>query len=462
MTQHLLDALQASLTALESGAEVEACLAKYPDLAPQLRPLLEAALEARHLGSAAVPAEAVLRTQQAILAHGRMLRQCRPPVRKAGLQPRLAYALLALAASLILSGGWLASASAAALPGDWLYPVKRAAEDLRIRLAVSVEARQRLEADYSERRASEVLTLLQLGRTANVSFEGVLTEQVSDLWTVAGTLVRIDSATRLAGEMLPGMTVEVHGQTQPQRFVLANEVLLLEYDWTGIVEDLQSTTWRVGGLRLGVDRGTRIEGEAEVGDLVRVRVRIGSDGNLQARAIYLVSTPIAPTSTPAPSPPTPEPEQERMEFRGVVTSIAGMVWTVSGQAFLTGLETRFEDNPRVGDTVEVEAVRLLNGDLLALRIRVTEQEEDERTPEPTRTPEPEGTEEHGEEGEKVTFVGEVEAISPTIWVVAGQQLVIDDETEIRDDPAVGQTVRVEAIKQAGGVLLARRIELEDD
>jgi hypothetical protein len=44
-----------------------------------------------------------------------------------------------------------------------------------------------------------------------------------------------------------------------------------------------------------------------------------------------------------------------------------------------------------------------------------------------------------------------------VWVVAGTSVTVDANTEIRDDPQVGDTVEVRALQFANGRLLATRI-----
>jgi hypothetical protein len=64
--------------------------------------------------------------------------------------------------------------------------------------------------------------------------------------------------------------------------------------------------------------------------------------------------------------------------------------------------------------------------------------------------------------EEVRFTGVVQAIGLDEWTVASQVLVINDETEIRDNPQIGQLVEVRALRAANGTLTALRIELEED
>jgi hypothetical protein len=63
MNEKLYEALEVCLNALETGADIEAVLNLYPQLADELRPLLEASVQARSLALPAVP-EAVMQRER--------------------------------------------------------------------------------------------------------------------------------------------------------------------------------------------------------------------------------------------------------------------------------------------------------------------------------------------------------------------------------------------------------------
>jgi cytoskeletal protein CcmA (bactofilin family) len=62
--------------------------------------------------------------------------------------------------------------------------------------------------------------------------------------------------------------------------------------------------------------------------------------------------------------------------------------------------------------------------------------------------------------EKTTFAGIVEAIGDTEWMVGGQIVQIDADTEIEGDIQVSDRVKVKAVVPDDGSLLARKIELD--
>ncbi len=66
-----------------------------------------------------------------------------------------------------------------------------------------------------------------------------------------------------------------------------------------------------------------------------------------------------------------------------------------------------------------------------------------------------------DDGEKVEFVGVLQSRSGSLWVIAGTQVTVDSDSEVEDNPQVGDTVSVEAFRQPDGSLWAKKIELED-
>jgi type VI secretion system secreted protein VgrG len=71
------------------------------------------------------------------------------------------------------------------------------------------------------------------------------------------------------------------------------------------------------------------------------------------------------------------------------------------------------------------------------------------------------TEDGDEESEKIEFEGVVQSIAGSQWVVDGQTIRVDGQTEVKDDPGVGDTVKVVAFLQPDGTWWAEKIELED-
>lgn len=119
---------------------------------------------------------------------------------------------------------------------------------------------------------------------------------------------------------------------------------------------------------------------------------------------------------------------------GEVTA-TGDEWTIAGQTFQTDEQTIIVGNPQIGDLVRVNGHLLPDGNRVAdyivlLRRAITNH---------------------------FSIQGEVESMGTT-WVVAGQSILVNGETEIDDVIAVGHGVRVEGIILTGGTLQATKIE----
>ena len=248
----LMDALEESLRAMQQGASIEACLQRYAEQAEELRPLLQAAQMAQSLRVEEIPAAALNRSRTRVLGRAAQLRKKSTRGWFARL-PRLAFNLAAVVIVLVVGLFSLNSASAQALPGDTLYPLKLSIENLWLRTAASPQARQNLETAFQQRRIEEVRQLLTLGREENVQFQGVLVKQqtvsgtTTQRWTVSDIEVTLSAETEVVGEIKIGMLVEVQGVTQPGQGVLASVVRPRAYAFIGVVEQIAATSWQIGG-----------------------------------------------------------------------------------------------------------------------------------------------------------------------------------------------------------------------
>ncbi len=80
------------------------------------------------------------------------------------LRPAYVLASLALVLALLVSGIGVVSASASSLPGDTLYGVKLAREELKLSLSLSVQGDQELLARFAEERLEEAEELIAQNR----------------------------------------------------------------------------------------------------------------------------------------------------------------------------------------------------------------------------------------------------------------------------------------------------------
>ncbi|MGD8474765.1 MAG: DUF5667 domain-containing protein, partial [Anaerolineae bacterium] len=197
------------LNLLREGASVEDCLARYPDLAADLLPLVSLASAVRGVPTPRPHADAVEihRTQ--------MLDAVRQSAaRKNGHKPaglgwiwRLAggvhshpvlRAALALASILLLVGlaaGSLFASATDSLPGQALYPLKRFGERIQLSVTLDPVAREQVRIEHRLERQREVRQVLNTGQQAELNFRGELQEIGEGFWIVSGLIVALEDDT---------------------------------------------------------------------------------------------------------------------------------------------------------------------------------------------------------------------------------------------------------------------------
>ncbi len=162
-TGDLAQALDACLERMRAdGVDAETAASRFPALADELQPILRQAGELEHLPPIPQPTVAFHKQLAAQLAAAPPPRALREEVPTgSGLQVlrRLwrstAVSAAAATAVVVFLLGGAVYASADALPGDALYPVKRSVESARLRL--STGERLWMHLDYADRRLAEAL-----------------------------------------------------------------------------------------------------------------------------------------------------------------------------------------------------------------------------------------------------------------------------------------------------------------
>lgn len=219
---NLFDALEFCLREIESGGDLETALARFPEYARELRPILKTALKARSMASAEPSAEAVRRSRSRVMQHAAEMRESKIAPRRRIIPAFQRWAIaFALAAVFLMSGNGLLSASASALPGERLYPVKRGWESIRLFFIFDSEARELLEHEFENERLHEVNELLAEGRHEVIEFAGVFM-QVNGVSYVSGLQVILPPEIQAPAN---GSAVIVSGQTNAQGFI---EIISLE------------------------------------------------------------------------------------------------------------------------------------------------------------------------------------------------------------------------------------------
>lgn len=498
------EALQARLEALEQGQSLETVLKSHPEFEHELLPLLQTA----EIAWASVDEEeleaARQRTRASLLVHARQLRATAsapaPASRVGRMLSRLSFAAALALLLLVVTGFGLTAVSAQALPGDHLYPLKRGAEQLSLRLSVNKTSRLRLSIRYEDRRLDEVRRMVSLGRIGSVRFVGRLTERSGDLWQVEGVPLLVSPRAEVDEGLSAGEFLEIQGELQTDGWILAHVIRSAGYHLSGTIERAGDGQWRIGGQDLVVLADSQVEAGLSEGDRASVTVRLADGTSVVSSIKHLPAAtgeppPPVPTATATARPPSPtstpsppstrqlggdddqDESEERLELVGSVERIEPTRWRVDGFWYTLTEDSEIEGEIAIGSLVRVEA--LIRGDGL----RIVEEIEQlapqptasaQMTPTASALPTEEGEEEadqeeekeeeddeEGEDGEEVSFTGQIEAMAADNWVIGGRTVHLTSDTEIDDDLQIGDEAEVRAQRQEDGSLLAEKIEQDD-
>ncbi len=195
-----------------NGESVESCLARYPDEAKELEPLLRIVTQTDGAYSYTPSAQAKAQGRERLHAEMRSLNAkdaAKPawnPLQIFGGMQRLAAASAAVLIVAVSSATTVA-ASQSTKPGDFLYPVKRTAENTRLALEFSSEDKANLEINYAERRAGEIAKLLESGDTAKVeSAQKDLRSHLASAAKIAGNLESGQSVAKVRTNLVTAGT----------------------------------------------------------------------------------------------------------------------------------------------------------------------------------------------------------------------------------------------------------------
>ncbi|MCK6539059.1 MAG: DUF5666 domain-containing protein [Anaerolineales bacterium] len=336
--------LEICLKEIERGADVDTVLFRYPEFEKELRPLLEASVKAKEMAVGDPSEEAVRRSRAKVLQRAAHMREAKaaPASRRVWSVPlRRALVTLAVVAMLFVSGTGLVRASSSSLPGDNLYPVKRAWEGLSLFFTFDVAKREALEFEHENERLKELRELIAKGRSAEVEFAGYVTRQSADEWRVSGVTVFVSPGTRLPEQPVAvGAAVRVKGRIQ-NNGVVAERIEALP-----------------PGYRLP-------EGEDE--DNLEIEEEEGKGANQPIDA-----EPVTGSATEAPKATatvtsTPNPTPKRLSIEGVLSSMTNNFVTVNG----TLINIQFAEvkgTPFVGAVVKAEGYFDAAGVFIAAKI----------------------------------------------------------------------------------------------
>lgn len=181
MKSRIDDILARLLEEIEHGKSIQDCLAEFPERAEELAPLLYLAGAITQTPKPVPRPEAV---QQVIRNVRQKVQRDESPARRFSWRSswlRPVIVRTALAACLIIVLGWTTvRLSAASLPGEFLYPVKRLSEQVQYFFTTSPEGKAELHIRYADRRTTEFVLTFEPGeRIDQLLLETMLREAAS-------------------------------------------------------------------------------------------------------------------------------------------------------------------------------------------------------------------------------------------------------------------------------------------
>ena len=335
---NIYDILEICLQELENGADLESVLARYPDLANELRPILSASVMARTMAVPAPSPDAIRRGRAKLLQHASEMREAKAASRRRMIPifQRLAISLT-LAMIFLASGTGLVGASSTALPGENLYPVKRTWEDMRLFFTLDPEHKELLESEFETERLDEVGELLAEGRDENIQYSGIF-KQVNGVMYVSGMKVLVPDNLQVPAD---GAAVIIVGRTNAQGFVEIESIIVLP---EGAV----------------VPIGKPVEVEEDESESSSEN---GANSNSGSEEGAGNETEGSATDTP------PEADQRSFEMSGTVESISNTILIVNGQTvYLENAKIDGVLNP--GATVEIKGYYAADGRFIVTEIKV--------------------------------------------------------------------------------------------
>jgi hypothetical protein len=331
----LFDVLEICLRELENGADLESVLARYSDVASELRPILKASVMARSMAVLAPSPDAVRRGRAKLLQQASEMREQKDSPRKRMIPifQRLAISL-SLSAVFLASGTGLVGASSTALPGEKLYPVKRSWEDLRLFFTFNPDIKEMLESEFESERLDEVGELLTEGRHEPIQFAGIFM-QVNGVSYVSGVPVLVTANLQMPAD---GAIMIVTGRTNAQGFV-----------------EIESIEYLPEGAVVPVGNPVEVENESSSNSGSDSEEAEGPGSGNEAQG--------------ANASATPELNPQSFEMKGVVGSISNTMLIVNGQTFYLN-NAKIDGILKPGANVEIKGYYAADGSFTVTEVKV--------------------------------------------------------------------------------------------
>ena len=184
-------------------------------------------------------------------------------------------------------------------------------------------------------------------------------------------------------------------------WVFADEIHLREFQFTGIVEEMNAYKWQVSGTPLIITERSQIDPGIRVGDEVAVLIRSEDSGKF-ALAILRELHPITTNSPFLPDEDNPMindittidslEEQYRV---GILEQVSENYWKINGEYYYLVGDTKLGEDINIGDSISLKYIIEANGSYTAIEIIHSEDSDKNEGENSNETPVDEDkTEEH--------------------------------------------------------------------
>lgn len=465
MMAHTLGSiLDECLAALSRGESLEACLARYPEHAEELRIHLLLAqrlsLTPRHEPR---PGSRSAAWQQfrARAEDMRLGRRPRFSINVGWMRPLAITAAVVLA--ILVAGAGTVYASQDALPDSPLYRVKLATEDVRLWFVFDDVREAEILLDQSNERSDEIMEMIRSGkpvsgnvltvlRERNARAVRILEEHPDELVLLSrareqsaaqeGLLLAVwsDLSESARGDYAEAVATLHNAQlrtTGRPGSVAPDDLASGVINIAGLAEPAADGLWLFGGVEVRLEPGTLGEADdLEPGQAVQVIAAKGANGRLLALSVTVTQHQ--------------QPEQ-RYVVSGALEEVSDDEVVIGGQRIAITEKTLLKLKLLLGQEVEIK-VEGVGGQAVASSIEGTAGDSAEEAPGLLAY---EGVIEEEIGGEDAT----------DDWLVGGQRFLVTPDTELDAQAGAleeGARARVEAVAEDGELVAKRVVVLADE
>jgi hypothetical protein len=311
--------LDECLRELETGQSLDTILARYPEEADQLRPLLLTSQNLKAVPISRPRSHIQQAGWQRFLGEAIALQRARERRPAFGLLRPVAVAASLLLVLFSLSGGATVYAASLSLPDSPLYPIKLATEEARLWFVFDEDDEAGILLDQSETRMTEIRKLVQQGKPVEGNVLSAMRERMTratDIINEPGRDAPLELVAR-ANELstrqeeilitisenvatgdrdeygsvlvvIHEVRIELQGLSEPATRLDPEALAQGISSFTGLVEQRQDDAWIISGTKILVDQATIVEGDTGevVGQVAQVTI-ISGPGGPQAIGISL-------------------------------------------------------------------------------------------------------------------------------------------------------------------------------